>query len=156
MYFDVRSTFQLSCDELSVNDLANEVQRRNGTVVDVLKDKLVFSAPFWRAYGLLWFCVPQLPFGVSFGIVEAISGESKPTFRISASLFWLRLWLALLCMVLLASVMTALETGRFYFAVALGIALLCSFVGYFVAVKWISMSLKRIFEATGTGNADKR
>ncbi len=96
MYFDVDHQIEVAqsrVDEVFAG-LTREIRLRRGRVIAVSNDILVFSAPFWRANGLLYFFVRQLPIGVSHGILQIIMTNDTCVVRSRISLFWLRVCIA--------------------------------------------------------------
>ena len=108
MYFDVDHNLEIS--ELRLEDAfasaAQEISERRGRVIAVSKDILVFSAPFWRVNGLLYFFVRQLPIGVSHGVMQRIERNGVCMVRLRISLLWLRLCIAAIVLLLVPALLT--------------------------------------------------
>ncbi len=91
MYFDVDSEVEIpeSHAENVLTAAAREFSRRRGRVLAKTKDVLVFSAPFWWLRSC--YLVPQLPLGVSNGIIEVRRKDEACLVRFRVSFFWFRL-----------------------------------------------------------------
>ena len=107
MYFDIDCRVKVVDSELadSLALVAREISKRRGSVIALSTDVLVFSAPFWRVYGLLYFWVHQLPLGVSHGVLHVQREADHFIVRLRISLFWLRLCVTAIVLLLFYAVL---------------------------------------------------
>jgi len=108
MYFDIDHNLEIPEAELehAFASMAQEILSRNGSVIALSSDILVFSAPFWRVNGLLYWFVRQLPLGVSHGVIQVVKRQSVSEVRIRICLLWLRVCLSLLLLLLIAAALS--------------------------------------------------
>lgn len=110
MYFDIDQILEIPENEVeyAIASMAQEILSRNGSVIALSSDILVFSAPFWRVNGLLYLFVRQLPLGVSHGVIQVVKRQDVSEVRTRICLLWLRVCLSLLLVLLMV---TALSPG---------------------------------------------
>lgn len=108
MYFDVDQQVEMPQGRFEdcFASAAREICTRNGRVIAVSRDILLFSAPFLRANGLLCLFVKQLPLGVSHGVFQVMAKNSVCVVRYRVSLFWLRVCIAAILLVVMGSIVT--------------------------------------------------
>jgi hypothetical protein len=114
MYFDLDHQVELSAgadDPLA--RAAEEIRKRRGRIVAASPEILVFSAPFWRANGPLYFFVRQLPLGVSHGVLQVLARDTAVTVvRCRVSLLWLRVCVAALALLLVSAALRPSASER--------------------------------------------
>ena len=105
MYFDIDCQIEISESRLeeAFASAAREISTRRGRVIAMSRDILVFSAPFWRVNGLLYFFVQQLPIGVSHGVLQVIRKNGVCVVRSRISLLWLRICITTIVLLLMAT-----------------------------------------------------
>ncbi|MFO0898937.1 MAG: hypothetical protein U0836_16050 [Pirellulales bacterium] len=114
MYFDIDHTVTVATwpAEDVLARAASEIERRRGSVLGASPESLVFSAPFWRVNGPLSFLVPQLPFGVSQGVLDVVEKSAdSAAIRCRVSFTWLRVLMAALLLLILNSAIAASARG---------------------------------------------
>lgn len=137
MYFDVDHTVTVAtgpADDVLAR-AASEIERRRGSVLGASPDTVVFSAPFWRVNGPLSFLVPQLPFGVSQGVLEvAERSVDSVAIRCRVSFTWLRVLMAVFLLLMLNSAIAASARASNWFWLLFLLGIVAAILVYGIAL----------------------
>lgn len=146
MYFDVTSRVEIpeSHLERALATVAREISVRRGRILAMSKDIILFSAPFWRVNGVFYFLVRQLPLGVSHGVFEVVRENGASLVRFRISLFWLRVCIAAIVLLLTTAVLSPSAGNRGTLLIVLLTSVVTASVIYIAAVVETRRYFKRM------------